>query len=60
MHVQPSQWERLKHYWSTVKQLLKSAKMVDARSKIKHLLVVGRKEKAGKLALCEFHSIIVY
>jgi hypothetical protein len=51
VHVQPAQWERLKHYWGTKKQLLKSAKMVDACSKVKHVSMVRRKEKAGQLAL---------
>jgi hypothetical protein len=51
VYVQPAQWERLKHYWGTEKQLLKSAKMVDARNKVKHLSMVGKKEKVGQLAL---------
>jgi hypothetical protein len=51
VHVQPTQWERLKTYWSTKKQVLKSAKMQDARSKVKHVSVVGRKGKAGLEAL---------
>jgi hypothetical protein len=51
VHVQPAQWERLKQYWGTEKQVLKSAKMVDARSKVKHISVVGRKGKAGQQAL---------
>jgi hypothetical protein len=48
VHVQPAQWERLKQYWATEKQVLKSAKMVDARSKVKQLSVVGRKGNAGQ------------
>jgi hypothetical protein len=51
VHVQPAQWERLKEYWGTEQQLLKSAKMVDVRSKVKHVSVVGRKGKAGQEAL---------
>jgi hypothetical protein len=51
VHVQPAQWERLKQYWGIEKQLLKSVKMVDARSKVKHVSVVGRKGRAGQLAL---------
>jgi hypothetical protein len=51
VHVQPAQWERLKQYWGTEKQVLKSAKMVDACSKVKHVSVVGRKGKAGQQAL---------
>jgi hypothetical protein len=51
MHVQPAQWERLKTYWWTEKQVLKSATMQDARSKVKHVSVVGRKSKAGLEAL---------
>jgi hypothetical protein len=51
VHVQPAQWERLKQYWGTEKQVLKSTKMVDARSKVNHILVVGRKGKAGQQAL---------
>jgi hypothetical protein len=46
VHVQPAQWERLKQYWCTEKPVLKSAKMVDARSKVKRVSVVGRKGKA--------------
>jgi hypothetical protein len=46
VHVQPAHWERLKQYWGTKKQVLKFAKMVDARSKVKHVSVVGRKGKA--------------
>jgi hypothetical protein len=51
LHVQPAQWERLKQYWGTEKQVLKSAKMVEARSKVKHVSVVGRKGKAGQEAV---------
>jgi hypothetical protein len=51
VHVQPAQWEHLKTYWSTEKKVLKSAKMQDARSKVKHVSVVGRKGKAGLEAL---------
>jgi hypothetical protein len=51
VHVQPVQWERLKQYWGTEKQLLKSAKMVDARSKVKRVSVVGRKGRVGQLTL---------
>jgi hypothetical protein len=47
VHVQPAQWERLKQYWGIEKQVLKSAKMVEACSKVKHVSVVGRKGKAG-------------
>jgi hypothetical protein len=50
VHVQPAQWERLKQYWCTEKQVLKSTKMVDARSKVKCVSVVGRKGKAGQRA----------
>jgi hypothetical protein len=58
VHVQPAQWERLKQYWGTEKQLLKSAKMVEARSKVKHVSVVGRKGKAGQEALAVSSSIL--
>jgi hypothetical protein len=51
VHIQPAQWERLKQYWGIEKQVLKSAKMVDARSKVKHVSIVGRKGKAGQQAL---------
>ena len=51
VHIQPAQWERLKTYWSTEKQVLKAAKMQDVRSKVKHVSVVGRKGKAGLEAL---------
>jgi hypothetical protein len=51
VHVQPAHWERLKQYWGTKKQVLKFAKMVDARSKVKHVSVVGRKGKARQQAL---------
>jgi hypothetical protein len=51
VHVQPAQWERLQHYWGTEKQVQKSAKMVDARSKVKRVSVVGRKGKAMQQAL---------
>jgi hypothetical protein len=51
VHVQPAQWEHLKLYWGTEKLQQKSAKMVDARSKVKHISVVGRKGKAGQEAL---------
>jgi hypothetical protein len=51
VHVQPAQWKRLKQYWGTEKQVLKSAKMVDACSKVKHISIVGRKGKAGQQAL---------
>jgi hypothetical protein len=47
VHVQPAQWECLKQYWGTEKQVLKSAKMVEACSKVKHVSVVERKGKAG-------------
>jgi hypothetical protein len=58
VHVQPAQWERLKQYWGTEKQLLKSAKMVEARSKVKHVSVVGRKGKAGQEALAVSSSML--
>jgi hypothetical protein len=51
VHIQPAQWKQLKQYWDTEKQVLKSAKMVDARSKIKYVSVVGRKSKARQQAL---------
>jgi hypothetical protein len=51
VHVQPAQWERLKQYWDTEKQMLKSAKMVEARSKVKHVSVVKRKGKVGQEAV---------
>jgi hypothetical protein len=51
VHVQPAQWERLQHYWGIEKQVHKSAKMVDARSKVKRVSVVGRKGKAMQQAL---------
>jgi hypothetical protein len=51
VHVQPAQWERLKEYWGTEQQLLKSAKMVDVHSKVKHVSVVGRKGKVGQEAV---------
>jgi hypothetical protein len=51
VHVQPAQWERLKHYWGIEKQVLKSTKMVDAHSKVKRISVVERKGKAGQQAL---------
>jgi hypothetical protein len=59
VHVQPTQWERLKQYWGTEKQVLKSAKMVDAHSKVKHVSVVGRKGKAGQQALA-VNSIFLF
>jgi hypothetical protein len=46
VHVQPAQWERLKQYWATEKQVLKSMRMVDARRKVKQVSVVGRKGNA--------------
>jgi hypothetical protein len=58
VHVQPAQWERLKQYWGTETQLLKSAKMVEARSKVKHVSVVGRKGKAGQEALAVSSSML--
>jgi hypothetical protein len=51
VHIQPAQWKQLKQYWDTEKQVLKSAQMVDARSKIKYVSVVGRKSKARQQAL---------
>jgi hypothetical protein len=59
VHVQPAQWERLKQYRGTEKQVLKSAKMVDARSKVKHVSVVGRKGKARQQALA-VSSILLF
>jgi hypothetical protein len=60
VHIQPAQWERLKTYWSTEKQVLKAAKMQDARSNVKNISVVGRKGKAGLEALAVTLTTILF
>jgi hypothetical protein len=60
VHIQPAQWERLKQYWGTKKQVLKSAMMVDASSKVKHVSIVGRKGKAGQQSIGVNHTCLCF
>ena len=47
-HIHPDQWKRLKDYWKTDAQKLKSKKMAEARQSVKNYALVGRKGKAAR------------
>lgn len=55
-HIDSPEWERLKEYWNTDAQKLKSANMVKARNQVKDGAKVGRKIKSRTSAvLVSFH-----
>ena len=47
-HIHSDQWKRLKDYWKTDAQKLKSKKMAEARQSVKNYALVGRKGKAAR------------
>jgi hypothetical protein len=51
IHIDPGQWEKLRHYWGSSHQKKKTERMAKARKHVKNAGNVGRKGRDGREAV---------
>jgi hypothetical protein len=51
IHIDPGQWEKLRHYWDSSYQKEKAERMARARKQVKNAGNVGRKGRNGSKAV---------